>query len=348
MLPMPSVLPMPPPTPYKISTITAVGGVGSSVDLPCLFAAVPIGGEHGVLRAVLEGLVRGADVKQPKKKRTKKDKKFDLCGGECCASDGIDSSKSLFANQVTLLLDVEGTSVNAKVFCNGRVQLTGVKRIEHGALAVERLADLARPFARSPDQVRASGYRVCLINSDLDLGYRVRRDLFHRTLRESFPRLSCAYDPCTYPGVRIKFYWNACNGEAQDGVCRCGDDRRRQQNHSCADGRGRGDGDGPGRCRKVTLSVFQSGKVIIVGAHTEQQLAAAYRFLVDSIAVPLRERFYLPPVAKAPAPAVAKAVAKAATKAVTKAKAAANAPAKAPLLACFPNGSIDYADVTCH
>ena len=43
--------------------------------------------------------------------------------------------------------------------------------------------------------------------------------------------------------------------------------------------RGQGSGEGPGECKKITMSVFQTGKIIITGAREYPQLDEAYRFL---------------------------------------------------------------------
>ena len=42
---------------------------------------------------------------------------------------------------------------------------------------------------------------------------------------------------------------------------------------------GQGDGDGPGQCKRVTLCVFQDGKIIVTGARTMDQILEAYHFL---------------------------------------------------------------------
>jgi hypothetical protein len=54
-----------------------------------------------------------------------------------------------------------------------------------------------------------------------------------------------------------------------DGVCRC-------RVGPCS---GKGDGHGDGRCRKVTLLIFRSGKAMCTGAQSIVQVDAAYGFL---------------------------------------------------------------------
>ncbi|OYV74822.1 MAG: hypothetical protein B7Z66_15105 [Chromatiales bacterium 21-64-14] len=284
-------------TPYSISTITAVGDVGVLVDLADLLRTVPIGPDGSgsdirVVRAELDGRALGEEEPPPKTgRRRSRVRDADVDGK---LQGAAETPKKRFANQATLVFAVAESSttrVNMKVFRNGRVQLTGAKRVEQGREVVERLVEFLRGCCSSccscrgqeaPDP-RVAEYRVCLINSDFDVGFSVRRDALHRLVRDRFPRVPCCYEPCIYPGVQVRYHWNCCapsGGAADDGgFCRCGD-------VPCD---GRGEGDGPGRCRKVTCSVFQSGKAIVVGAHTMQQLDDAYRFLVDRLLMPHRE-----------------------------------------------------------
>ena len=42
---------------------------------------------------------------------------------------------------------------------------------------------------------------------------------------------------------------------------------------------GKGDGLSMNNCKKITISTFQSGKVIVTGARSREQLNAAYNFI---------------------------------------------------------------------
>ena len=78
-----------------------------------------------------------------------------------------------------------------------------------------------------------------------------------------------SYEPCIYPGVNIKYFINTNNW---DGICCC---------ENRCDGKGRADGDGD--CKKVTIAVFKSGKIIITGAQNTDQLETAYYFITEFI-----------------------------------------------------------------
>tara|TARA_B100000470_G_C19585840_1_gene299912 strand:- start:412 stop:603 length:192 start_codon:yes stop_codon:yes gene_type:complete len=46
---------------------------------------------------------------------------------------------------------------------------------------------------------------------------------------------------------------------------------------------GKGDGNGDGDCKKVTIAVFKSGKIIITGGQNKGQLETSYRFIKNFI-----------------------------------------------------------------
>lgn len=235
-------------TKLKISTITALGRIGTHVNLRHLYEQLNVG-HGGWISIKLAGETRGdTGVKR--------------------------STGGSFGNQATLVFrGSDGLSVNTKVFLNGGVQMTGLKTVAQGPKVLEMLAAMLRNVdgaVEQPEMIRASDYSVCLINSDFDIGFRVKRDKLVRCMAIHHPRVLCSYEPCIYPGVKIKFMWSERN--RRSGVCGCTD--------QCI---GKGDGRGEGMCRKVTVSVFQSGKVIITGAHTEAQLQAAYAFIVEDV-----------------------------------------------------------------
>ena len=110
-------------------------------------------------------------------------------------------------------------------------------------------------------------YDIVLINSDYHIGFEIKRVELHKLLTEKYNIFS-SYEPCIYPGVNSKFFWNENNSKDSIGICNC--------DVYC---NGKGDGKGNGRCKKITISVFQSGSVIITGARSMQQIHDAYNFI---------------------------------------------------------------------
>lgn len=260
---------------YRVSTITSVGDVYTCLNLVQILRKFPLGRQKSETDDPWFSSAKMGDYK-----RTWMDQDIEaLADGEGDRDDLVSCTSSkvrdYFGNQVTLVLEIDDTRINLKAFKNGRIQMTGVKNIEQGSRAIEHFASVLREaqktiysFAVEPDKLLAGDYRVCLINSDFDLGFPIKRDRLYSFVREAFPDVLCTYEPCNYHGVKFKYMWNESN-KNRPGICRCKDG-------FC---RGNGDGSGEGKCRKVTVAVFQSGKVIATGAQKIRQLEDAIRFI---------------------------------------------------------------------
>lgn len=293
---------------YKISTITATGGVGvGAVDLAKLFAGTRVlpadkaaAGGAGVLyieyssSAAAGGEPRPADAhalpmsslcyrgySEKVERALKQQRAADAAAAAAAAAHSTDASAQQpppakrFDNQVTLLVRLAGgASANCKVFRNGRVQITGLRSIEDGPLFIEQLISEARAASAVDDKdapnMHVSSYAIALINTDVRLGYEVKREVLFDELRVRCPHLYVSYEPCIYPGVKFLFYWNDAKAE-QDGACTCKPDRP----NVCS---GRGSGSGPGQCKKMTVAVFQSGCMLVTGGSEYAHIDAAYAY----------------------------------------------------------------------
>jgi TATA-box binding protein (TBP) (component of TFIID and TFIIIB) len=108
-----------------------------------------------------------------------------------------------------------------------------------------------------------------------------------------------SYEPCTYPGVKIHYYWNKGYKENEilkcenlSGNCCCNwlkslhpllskKPRKKPIDNIYIKCSGKMDGNLVGGCRRITISVFQSGNIIITGAQTMEQIRDAYLYIKD-------------------------------------------------------------------
>jgi len=111
-------------------------------------------------------------------------------------------------------------------------------------------------------------YNITLINSDFFIGFKLNRNTVYDFILNDI-KLLCDYDPCIYQGVLIKFYWNNMKS-FQNGRCNC--------KKGC---NGKGTGNGDGECKKITISIFQSGNIIITGKCNRFELYYIYDFIVN-------------------------------------------------------------------
>ena len=106
---------------------------------------------------------------------------------------------------------------------------------------------------------------VSLINTDYSLSHDIQQDNLHRLLMERY-NLFSMLEKTIYQGVNTKFFFNTNNKDT--GICSC--------KGFC---KGQGKGNGEGDCKRITMSIFRTGKIIITGARTMAQIEAAYVFL---------------------------------------------------------------------
>lgn len=258
------------PTPYKISTITATGSMGSHVSLDVLYENMCVTENLGIV--YVEYGSKKSDTIQ---KGTSKKKKNNL--------DGTVVMRKRFDNQVTIVykyIQPETNAVitvNCKIFRNGNVQMTGLRYIEHGPEIIKYLIKLIIDIYEKDERIvkdiaklEPTNYRIRLINCDFRTGIEIKRDKLYKIMLAEYKTI-CTYEPCIYPGVKVQYWWNTENPH-NDGSCYC--------KRKCD---GKGSGHGEGQCKKITVAVFQSGCIIITGGQNLEQVNDAYRFICDCI-----------------------------------------------------------------
>jgi hypothetical protein len=115
-----------------------------------------------------------------------------------------------------------------------------------------------------------------MINSDFNTNFKLDLLKFLNILNTNKKELFTKFNPEKYRGLIIGYYWNT-KKDVQDGRCLC--------SLKC---NGKGNGTGDGQCKKVTISVFKSGSIIITGGRLVKQIEDAYN-CINSI---LRENYY--------------------------------------------------------
>ena len=178
---------------------------------------------------------------------------------------------SKFDNQVTVVYRfTDDYMPNAKIFRNGNIQMTGVRNVQDGSVLIDKIVAQLKLIQQDMPEVVSvtptkSDYVVRMINTDFAVNMKIERRTLHEVYINKYGCI-CSYEPETYPGVKLHFYWNAKH-PVQDGICRC---------LSVCNGKG----NGIGNCKRVTVSTFHSGKILITGANTFEQVNDAYRFTV--------------------------------------------------------------------
>jgi len=246
-------------SPLRISTMVTTCHAGCGIRLRTLFEnfgkwAIPFGypGE-GFLKMEYETKVVGSSTRDILTKRKVTDKTF--------------------FNQATLVIrkarDVnEWKEVNIKMFANGGIQMTGVPTSEFSQEAIqyvikEIMEKDPSVFIGTPGMTK---FRIQLINSDYSINRNIYQEKLHKVLSNVY-NLFSSHESTIYQGVNTKYYYNQKGNPNRPGICEC---------KSPCNGQGLGDGDG--QCKRITISPFSSGKIIITGAREMDQINEAYIF----------------------------------------------------------------------
>jgi TATA-box binding protein (TBP) (component of TFIID and TFIIIB) len=241
----------------RVSTMVITAHWGTPIQLDQLFESlrpilIPIWyPEEGILKFEHKNMVLGSSYKD-------------------IFTNRKITSKSFF-NQSTMVLRRKTgdgwKEVNVKLFANGGIQMTGVTSEPFAREAMEWLLNVFRSLPESPfkDEASIQRFSVQLINTDYALNQFINQDVLHKILINEY-NLFSMLEKTIYQGVNTKFFYNARN--PGNGICQC--------KTFC---KGQGMGEGEGECKRITMSIFRTGKIIITGARQLKQIESAYDFL---------------------------------------------------------------------
>ena len=99
-----------------------------------------------------------------------------------------------------------------------------------------------------------------LINSNFNCGYYINRETLYDILKLKY-NIQAIYDPCSYPGIQCKFYYNPDIG-IQSGSQISEENKHLYKN-----------------IKEVSFMIFRTGSVLIVGKCHEDVLMIIYNFL---------------------------------------------------------------------
>ena len=122
-------------------------------------------------------------------------------------------------------------------------------------------------FILNTNNLKLKNTKIELINSDFCVNFIINNSKLHQLIKTRYNVFS-SYEPNDYPGVKNKFCWNADRiGTKEQGICSC-------KPHCVERGK-------KSICTQITISVFQSGSIIITGSKTVQQIKDAYDFIIN-------------------------------------------------------------------
>jgi TATA-box binding protein (TBP) (component of TFIID and TFIIIB) len=255
---------IPKQTPLRVSTRSAVCKITHYVDIDKMAEIIYYNINKNIIQnensdyPIIGLKYKNIDINlnKPKKKKNSKKKKGNN-----------------FYNQATLIIKPHSDirPQNIKLFRNSSISMTGGKNKNDGLCAViillYELKKYPILFKNTEDRqlINYNNYRITLINTDYSIEFKIDRMKLYELLVKTY-KMFVIYSPDIYSGVKIYFFWKN-NYNVQDGICNCEDKCYNKKKLKCVEG----------SCKRVTIAVFQSGKIIITGANKINQTDDAYK-----------------------------------------------------------------------
>jgi len=180
-----------------------------------------------------------------------------------------------FAIVIRFLYENNYREIHVKIFNTGKIEMPGILNVEIFNTVKELLLKYIQSFMSTTSQlltyINEDNETNVLINSNFNCGYYINRDLLYGILSSSKYGIETAYEPCSYPGIKCKFYFNneiGLNESLQTGQV-LQEDRNitiRELNHLK-------------KYTEVSFMIFRTGSCLIVGNCTEIILRFIYRYL---------------------------------------------------------------------
>jgi len=166
-----------------------------------------------------------------------------------------------FALIVRIKLDDKFKEIHVKVFNTGKLEIPGIQNDKMLYIVLEKLIEILQPFKNEKIYYNKDNIETVLINSNFSCNYIINRNMLFDILKDKY-RITALYDPCSYPGIQCKFYYNE-NKTVQDGICNC--------EKKCISSEK--------KCTIVSFMVFRTGSILIVGHCDENILDIIYNYL---------------------------------------------------------------------
>ena len=162
--------------------------------------------------------------------------------------------------------------IHVKVFNTGKLEIPGILNDQLLETVKTLVLEIIQPNIDTPLEFLENDTQDnVLINSNFNCGYYINRDKLHSILRGKKYGIESAYDPCSYPGVKCKFYFNHDLGfdpEKQNGRIIVED--RNMKMSQLMDNK---------RYTEVSFMIFRTGSCLIVGNCSEKILKFIFEFI---------------------------------------------------------------------
>ena len=155
--------------------------------------------------------------------------------------------------------------MHVKFFNTGKIEIPGIKNDYLMNIVLSEIDALFNGELKLNNPIKHDTFTTVLINSNFNCGYYINREKLVDILKGKYC-LSTSYDPCSYPGIMSKFYYNK-DIESVEKI------NVNYVNQAHTEG-----------SNVLSFMIFRTGSILIVGKCNEAILYKIYDFIKNILA----------------------------------------------------------------
>ena len=191
--------------------------------------------------------------------------------------------KQAFYNCFVMIIRIRMNDVfrefHIKVFNTGKLEIPGVQSDEMFETVLKNILSILQPYVSSQLLYKQTSDTV-LINSNFNCGFYINREALYDILKFKY-NIQAIYDPCSYPGIQCKFYYNHdLQHDMQNGMQLSGDNVKNMKDKK---EKAKANALANINVIEVSFMIFRTGSVLIVGMCEENVLYDIYAFLTQML-----------------------------------------------------------------
>ena len=192
--------------------------------------------------------------------------------------------KKAFSHCFVMILRIkienEFKEFHVKVFNTGELAIPGVQNDAIFKKVLTTVINILQPYSPDVLTYKQSNDTV-LINSNFNCGFFINRDVLYNIIKFKY-NLQAMYEPCSYPGIQCKFYYNY-DLDIQTGIQPSNSSKNSDNdNNSISNNSNNSNNSNSASSKRIvemSFMIFRTGSVLIVGMCDEDVIHSIYEFL---------------------------------------------------------------------
>lgn len=191
--------------------------------------------------------------------------------------------KQAFYNCFVMIIRIKMNDLfrefHIKVFNTGKLEIPGVQSDEMFETVLKNIISILQPYVSTQLAYKQTSDTV-LINSNFNCGFYINRESLYDILKFKY-NIQAIYDPCSYPGIQCKFYYNNdLQHDMQNGMQLSADNTNNMKDKK---EKAKANALANINVIEVSFMIFRTGSVLIVGMCEENVLNDIYAFLTQML-----------------------------------------------------------------